>query len=133
LSVAACDKAKEAVGVSSGGGGGGGNDGTYKHVTNAPTGGDAARSDQDKVRIALNRCRNYIMGEVPKPEDIAGARKVCIEKKSPIPEKDPWGNAFIYVPDPSGGNGFKLYSAGPDGQPDTDDDIHPAADRDNRK
>lgn len=36
--------------------------------------------------------------------------------------EDPWGNDFIYRPDPTT-NTYELRSAGPDGQPDTGDDI----------
>lgn len=38
--------------------------------------------------------------------------------------KDPWGNAYIYVfPGAKNPNGYDLYSAGPDSQPGTEDDI----------
>lgn len=48
---------------------------------------------------------------------------------------DPWGNKLRYEPIAAGGDGdnqsalpYKLFSVGPDGQPDTDDDIkHGAA------
>ncbi|MCA9305693.1 MAG: type II secretion system protein GspG [Phycisphaerales bacterium] len=35
---------------------------------------------------------------------------------------DPWGNAYLIVPDATG-NGFTLVSMGPDGQPSTGDEI----------
>jgi general secretion pathway protein G len=39
--------------------------------------------------------------------------------------KDPWGNAYIYIfPGARNQNGYDLYSAGPDGQPGTEDDIY---------
>jgi hypothetical protein len=132
----ACDKAKDAVSnvtSENGGGKGGTNNGTYKHVTNAQDGGDATRSNEEKTRKKLNLCRNYLMATNPKPEDLSGVKKVCAEKGAPLPDKDLWGNALLYTPDPDGGNKFKLYSAGPDGQPDNDDDIHPADDKDNKK
>jgi len=38
--------------------------------------------------------------------------------------KDPWGNTYFYVqPGKHNANSFDLYSAGPDGKPDTADDI----------
>ncbi|QQE11301.1 type II secretion system major pseudopilin GspG [Planctomycetota bacterium] len=38
--------------------------------------------------------------------------------------KDPWGNEYIYVqPGKENDNGYDLYSAGPDGQQNSDDDI----------
>ena len=38
--------------------------------------------------------------------------------------KDPWGNDYIYIyPSPARPNSFELFSAGPDGQPGTGDDI----------
>jgi general secretion pathway protein G len=40
--------------------------------------------------------------------------------KKDIPP-DPWQNAYIY--ELIGPNQYKVYSAGPDGQPGTDDDI----------
>ena len=30
---------------------------------------------------------------------------------------DPWGNAYLYAPRPSGHHSFTLYSLGADGQP----------------
>lgn len=36
---------------------------------------------------------------------------------------DPWGNAYIYKVPGSNGREYDLYSAGPDGQPGTADDI----------
>ncbi|HEC98097.1 MAG TPA: general secretion pathway protein GspG, partial [Nitrospirae bacterium] len=33
---------------------------------------------------------------------------------------DPWGNRYVYL---LTGNGYRLFSAGPDGKPDTGDDI----------
>jgi hypothetical protein len=138
FSFTACDKAKDAVSNvasegNSSGGGKGNNNGTDKHVTNAKDGGDATRSNEEKTRKKLNLCRNYLMATNPKPEDLSGVKKACAEKGAPLPDKDLWGNALLYTPDPDGGNKFKLYSAGPDGQPDNDDDIHPADDKDNKK
>jgi general secretion pathway protein G len=43
-----------------------------------------------------------------------------------VVKPDPWNRAYIYVcpaqqnPDPEG---FDLYSSGPDGRPNTDDDV----------
>jgi len=38
--------------------------------------------------------------------------------------QDPWGNTYIYrVPGQHNPRSFDVYSAGPDGQPDTQDDI----------
>jgi hypothetical protein len=90
-------------------------------------------TDEEKTRKKLNLCRNYLMATNPKPEDLSGVKKACSEKSSHLPDKDLWGNTPRYTPDPDGGNKFKLYSAGPDGQPDTADDIHPVADQDNKK
>ena len=36
--------------------------------------------------------------------------------------KDPWGKQYIY--EHSGGTNFTIYSAGPDGQQGTEDDVH---------
>jgi hypothetical protein len=38
--------------------------------------------------------------------------------------KDQWGNEFIYVyPNTSGSTPFRVFSSGPDGKPNTSDDI----------
>lgn len=38
--------------------------------------------------------------------------------------KDPWGNPYVYrFPGERNAQGYDLYSAGPDGQPGTEDDI----------
>jgi general secretion pathway protein G len=43
--------------------------------------------------------------------------------RSEIP-KDPWGNEYQYLcPGAKNANGFDLFSAGPDGQPGTEDDL----------
>jgi hypothetical protein len=94
-----------------------------------PTDHTAVYEKERRLRVQLNRCRNYVMGESSKPTDLDGVKKVCNEKKSPIPDKDPWGNALVYEPDPAGGNNFRLFSAGPDGQPNTPDDIHHSPDK----
>jgi general secretion pathway protein G len=40
--------------------------------------------------------------------------------------KDPWGNEYQYLcPGAKNTNGFDLFSAGPDGQPGTEDDLWP--------
>ena len=40
---------------------------------------------------------------------------------------DPWNKPYIYLnPGKRNKNGFDLYSAGPDHQPDTEDDVWPA-------
>ena len=52
--------------------------------------------------------------------------------------EDPWGHAIRYEPidkttttdEQKGGPPFKLYSVGPDGQPDTDDDVKLTPDAD---
>jgi hypothetical protein len=129
LSATACDKAKEATETIAGGSSGGGNEGTYQHVTNANTGGTASLTPEQGLQRKMNLCRNYVMGESSKPADLNGVKKVCNEKKSPIPDKDPWGNELIYEPDPAGGNKFKIFSAGPDGKPGTPDDVHTDADK----
>jgi len=49
-----------------------------------------------------------------------GAGRVYVKEVN----KDPWGNDYLYVPgtDAKIAN-FKVYSAGPDGIPDNDDDV----------
>ena len=38
--------------------------------------------------------------------------------------KDPWGHEYLYLfPSPGGANSYELFSAGPDGQPGTADDV----------
>lgn len=38
--------------------------------------------------------------------------------------QDPWGNDYIYLnPGNHNSKGYDVYSAGPDGEPDTDDDV----------
>jgi len=39
-------------------------------------------------------------------------------------QQDPWGNDYYYtVPGPRSGGAYDVYSAGPDGEPENDDDI----------
>lgn len=45
-----------------------------------------------------------------------------LKNQSTIP-KDPWGHDYIYKTPGDGGRDYDIYSAGPDGQPGTPDDI----------
>jgi general secretion pathway protein G len=36
---------------------------------------------------------------------------------------DPWGTGYVYLPPPSGSDVYQLFSAGPDGQSGTADDV----------
>jgi len=58
---------------------------------------------------------------VTAPESLAERWKKPFAKSIPL---DPWGNAYSYRCPPQKSNvGYDIWSNGPDGQPDTDDDI----------
>jgi general secretion pathway protein G len=59
-------------------------------------------------------------GGAPEPKNWKGP---YLQNLSEIPQ-DPWGNPFAYLcPGAKNASGFDLFSAGPDGQPGTEDDV----------
>lgn len=91
----------------------------------------AAKSDITNLKTALavfeTDCGRFPTTEeslqalVSRPGELTGWQKPYIEK---LPN-DPWGNAYIYRSPGSDGKDFDLFSAGPDGQEGTDDDVIP--------
>lgn len=91
----------------------------------------AAKSDITNIKTALavfeTDCGRFPTTEeslnalVSKPGDLAGWQRPYIEK---LPN-DPWGRAYIYRSPGNDGRDFDLFSAGPDGQEGTDDDVQP--------
>jgi general secretion pathway protein G len=64
--------------------------------------------------------RNGLLDLVQKPRDAVSWRGPYLES---IP-KDPWGNDYIYEkPGKHNPNSYDIMSLGPDGQPNTEDDI----------
>ncbi len=90
-----------------------------------------AKSDLSSIGLALDMYE-LDMGKYPETESL----KALIENsggaagegqwKGPYLKKktfqDPWGHDYKYTP-PSGGKDYRLYSAGPDGNYDSGDDI----------
>ena len=80
-----------------------------------------AETEIDKLRGTLN---TYYMMQQPNryPDTLdeltAGANPLL---KGDSKLKDPWGNRYIYKK--RNNQQFELYSAGPDGSPNTEDDI----------
>ncbi len=88
-------------------------------------------SENAKIQIAKTQM-NQVMGAYELWS--LNTRKTCPESVTSImkssgsqpEETDPWGQNYRIVCDPSilsNGKRFGLMSVGPDGQPDTDDDI----------
>ncbi len=92
-----------------------------------------ARSDIATIRTQLETFRLDV-GRYPAAEEglealtapageIQGGRTYL--EQLPV---DPWQNDYIYSwPGGTGDDSYFLFSPGPDGQPDTDDDIYPAS------
>jgi len=93
-----------------------------------------AVSNAQAIKSVLIQYQTY-SGRLPTTEQGLEAlvTKPTIE---PIPRRwtqlmdkqalDPWQNQFIYrSPGKSKPTGYDLFSAGPDGKPDTDDDVYP--------
>lgn len=95
----------------------------------------AAKADLKTLAGALDRYE-VDSGRFPTTEQGLAA---LLERPSSAPEpknwkgpyidgrelpKDPWGNPYLYrFPGERNAQGYDLYSAGPDGQPGTEDDI----------
>jgi len=81
-----------------------------------------ARSDLELWHNAVSAFANRY-GRVPDPEegDLDHARfQVLLPPGFSV--EDPWGNPYHY--ERLTDHAFRVYSAGPDGQPGTEDDIH---------
>jgi general secretion pathway protein G len=69
------------------------------------------------------RGNNGLQDLMSRPRDLPNWRGPYLDESGGIP-KDPWGNEYIYeYPGRHNQNSYDLYSAGPDGQAGTDDDI----------
>jgi len=69
------------------------------------------------------RGANGLVDLIQRPSDAVDWRGPYLKNETEIP-LDPWGNPYIYeCPGRYNPNGYDLYSAGPDGQPGTEDDI----------
>ncbi len=77
------------------------------------------RDGLDNVKIAVELYRKE-KGRYPESLEQLIAEK-RISRKSVI--SDAWGNTYVYS---TTGQGYTLFSAGPDGQPHTSDDIRPS-------
>jgi len=61
---------------------------------------------------------------VEKPPALPDSAKWTRYPDQPFVPKDPWGNDFVYrQPGRVNTDGYDLFSPGPDGRPDTEDDI----------
>ncbi|MFB6375917.1 MAG: type II secretion system protein GspG [Bradymonadaceae bacterium] len=75
-------------------------------------------------------CQTYSMmyssdSSVPDSLDqLTQGQNPLVKNKSEL--KDPWGNKYVY--EKKGAQNYVIYSAGPDGQPGTKDDVHPKDD-----
>jgi hypothetical protein len=77
------------------------------------------RDGLDNVKLAIELFRKET-GRYPESLEQLIAQK-RISRKSII--KDAWGNKYVYA---AAGESYTLFSAGPDGQPYTADDIRPS-------
>lgn len=88
----------------------------------------------DALAQALARYR-YDTGAFPSAEDglVALVRDPGVKGwRGPYVNQvrnDIWSKAYVYAPPAAGAPRPTLYSCGPDRMPETDDDIHPAAER----
>jgi general secretion pathway protein G len=88
------------------------------------------RSQQARINRAKSDISQYLMfigqyeidnGRYPqKLEDLVSGKRRYLRELN----KDPWGSPYYYKP-PSGAltDDFDVFSAGPDGQPGTEDDV----------
>lgn len=90
----------------------------------------AGRSNEARINRARSDIASYLSfisayeidnGKYPaRLEDLVSGKRKYVRELN----KDPWGNPYVYTP-PSGpgGSDFDVTSAGPDGQPGTEDDV----------
>jgi len=82
------------------------------------------RMNQQRVATATSEIEKGIRqyqdknkGRLPESMDVLAS-----SGDLPEPPRDPWGREFAYIPSADGRN-FSLFSSGPDGTPQTSDDI----------
>lgn len=86
-----------------------------------------ARTEAVQLKIVLQR---YFLAderhEFPDAlDDLTEGDRPLIEDRDLL--IDPWGHRYIYRRD--GDREFEVFSPGPDGEPGTEDDVHPSEDR----
>lgn len=72
---------------------------------------------ETQLKQLKESCNMYRIQHKKFPENIAALVSANIIEEVP---EDPWGGEYIFE---KTGNKIKIYSAGPDGTPDTEDDI----------
>lgn len=70
-----------------------------------------------EIEKAIRQYQDKNNGRLPESMNVLAASGVL-----PEPPRDPWGREFAYIPSADGKN-FSLFSPGPDGTPQTSDDI----------
>ena len=98
-------------------------------TTNVLSSSDTARvsAAEIEVKSIYTEVKNYMVqnpGPVPSWEEMLerderGHRFIDSDE----PKQDPWGNEYVIAPDVDYPNLPYVQSWGPDGQPDTEDDI----------
>jgi general secretion pathway protein G len=90
--------------------------------------GTLNQANAKTARLGINQLEgmvsNYYMLQSPSqlPEnlnELTEGSNPMVKDKSTL--QDPWGNQYIY--EKKGGQDYEIYSAGPDGQPGTEDDV----------
>ncbi|MDX9720024.1 MAG: type II secretion system protein GspG [Myxococcota bacterium] len=98
-------------------------EGNHQHV--APSKNKTVETDREKAARVARQLASYLMPEASSngaPADLEAA-KAALKVQSVSWAKDPWGNPYAYVK--TGDSTFEVYSLGPDGQPDSGDEIRP--------
>ncbi len=80
-----------------------------------------ARSEIELWHNAITAFANHY-GRVPDDQDETQENHFLALCPPGFSFKDPWGNAYEF--EQLSAHAFRVYSAGPDGQPGTEDDIH---------
>jgi len=70
-----------------------------------------------EIEKAIRQYQDKHNGRLPESMDVLASSGVL-----PEPPRDPWGREFAYIPS-ADGRSFSLFSTGPDGTPQTSDDI----------
>ena len=79
--------------------------------------------EEEKAQRLIRQLTNYLMAAAAKeaPADLEAAKAALIKSNVEWPD-DPWGTPYVYQN--QGGRQFEVFSVGPDGEENTDDDIH---------
>jgi general secretion pathway protein G len=95
--------------------------------------GTLTQAQTKNAKMGINQLEQIVQTHYMLNNKMPSSLNELTEGDNPLVESedkldDPWGNKYIY--EHSGGTNYTIYSAGPDGQQGTEDDVKPGSGND---